>query len=394
MRRILLLAWRYVAFNRLKTSILVACMTLTLFLPIAVHVLVRHYNAELIARAETTPLVVGAKGNRYDLCLRALYFKAKSPDPIEFGEVAKLRDTGLALPIPVHARFTAHNKRSPIVGTSLDYFAFRGLEVREGTLPLVLGDAVVGSEVAEALSLGPGDGLLSDERSVYILSGAYPLKMHVVGVLDDTGSPDDHGVFVDVKTAWIIEGLTHGHKDVSKEASRDLIIERTDTKVVTTAKIFEYTEVTPDNVGSFHFHGDPAGFPVTAVIVVPADQKSEVILKARYDVGPYGEDRQMIRPLKVIGDLMGIVFKVEMFFKMNFGVVAVSTALFLVLVVLLSLRIRKSEMRTMFKIGASRWTVFWLQATELGMILLMGLAVASLAAGALVLLAPEFVRVL
>lgn len=389
MRRILLLAWRYVAYNRLKTSILVACMTLTLFLPIAVHLLVRHYNAELIARAETTPLVVGAKGNRYDLCLSTLYFRAESPDPVEFGEVTKLGETGLGLPIPVHARFTAHE--FPVVGTSLDYFEFRGLTVREGTPPLVLGDAVVGSEVASALGLRAGGTLLTDQKNLYDLSRSYPLKMHVVGVLDATGTPDDHAVFVDVKTAWVIEGLAHGHKDMTKETSPNLVLERTDENVITTAAVYEYAEVTPENIDSFHFHGDPAKFLITAVIVVPADRKSATLLKGRYSLS---KDRQMLVPLEVIGELMGIVFKVEMFFKVNFGVVAVSTALFLVLVVLLSLRIRKTEMRTMFKIGASRWTVFWLQATELGMILLMGLAVASLAAGALVLFAPAFVRVL
>ncbi len=393
MRRILLLAWRYITYNRLKTTILVACVTLPLFLPIAVHLLVRQYNAELISRAKTTPLVVGAKGNRYDLCLGTLYFKAKSPDPIGFGEVAKLRDSGLqVLPIPIHARFTA--KQVPIVGTSLDYFEFRKLTVRDGTLPGVLGDAVVGHEAAKELSLAPGDSLLSDEKSLYVLSGTYPLRMHVVGVLAETGTPDDHAIFVDVKTAWMVEGLMHGHKDVSKERSPDLVLEYTDTTVVTTAKIFEYTEVSPENIGSFHSHGDPADFPLTAVIVVPADRKSETILRGRYDGGPYSKDRQMIRPLDVIQDLMGIVFKIEVFFKINFGVVVLSTALFLVLVVLLSMRIRKREMETMFKIGASRGTVFWMQAAELLMILCMSLAVAGLVAAMLVLFAPEFVRIL
>ena len=389
MRRILLLAWRYVAYNRLKTAILVACITLTLFLPIAVHLLVRHYNAELIARAQATPLVVGAKGNRYDLCLSTLYFRAESPDAIGFGEVAKLGGSGLGLAIPVHVRFTARD--FPVVGTSLDYFEFRGLTVREGTLPLVLGDTVVGSKVAEALVLGAGSGLLSDQRNIYDFDRSYPLKMHVVGVLAETGTPDDHAVFVDVKTAWIMEGLAHGHKDVANETSPTLILDRTDENVVTTAAIFEYNEVTPENIDSFHFHGERAEFPITAVIVVPADRKSATLLEGRYGIS---KDRQMLEPPRVIAELMGMVFKVEMFFNANFAVVVLSTALFLVLVVLLSMRIRKREMRTMFKIGASRGTVFWLQATELIIVMLMGLAVAALAAGALVLFAPELVGIL
>lgn len=389
MREILLLAWRYVAFNRLKTTILVACITMTLFLPIAVHVLVRHYNAELIARAEATPLIVGAKGNRYDLCLGTLYFSGQTVDDIDMREAASIRETELALPIPVHTRFTA--KGFPVVGTTLDYFEFRGLSVREGTLPLVLGDAVVGSEVAERLSLGPGSSLLSDQHNLYDIGRSYPLKMHVVGVLAGNSTPDDGAVFVDVKTAWIIEGLAHGHQDMTAAVEPNLVLEREDDNVIATAAVFVYREVTPENIDSFHFHGDPLDFPLTAVIAIPVSRKAETLLKGRYELS---EDRQMFEPPEVIGELMGIVFKVEMFFRANFFVVVLSTVLFLVLVVLLSMRIRQREMRTMFRIGASRGTVFWLQAAELGIVLLIGLSIAGVVAGAVILFAENFVRIL
>lgn len=389
MRGALLLAWRYVAYNRLKTTILVACITMTLFLPITVHVLVRHYNAELIARAEATPLIVGAKGNRYDLCLGTLYFSGRTVDGIDMREAVSIRETEFALPIPIHARFTA--KGFQVVGTTLDYFEFRKLAVREGTLPLVLGDAVVGSEVAERLSLGPGSVLLSDQHNLYDISRSYPLKMHVVGALARSDTPDDRAVFVDVKTAWIIEGLAHGHQDMTKPVAPDLVLEREDDNVVATAAVFEYTEVTPENIGAFHFHGDPLDFPLTAVIAIPASRKAETLLKGRYELS---ENRQMFEPSEVIGELMGIVFKVEMFFRANFVVVVLSTALFLMLVVLLSMRIRQREMRTMFRIGASRGTVFWLQAAELGIVLLIGLCIAGIVAGAVILFTKEFVRML
>jgi putative ABC transport system permease protein len=390
--RVLLLAWRYCAHNRLKTAILVACLTLTFFLPIAVHLLVRRYSAELVARAEATPLVLGAKGNRFDLCLSALYFRGEGPEGFEYGEAEKLRETGLATPVPVHARFTARGL--PVVGTSIEYFEFRGLDVAEGTPPLVLGDAVLGCEAARALGLAPGSTLLSDQRSLYDISRSYPLKMHVVGVLAETGTPDDHAVFVDVKTAWVIQGLAHGHEDLADETSPRLVLGRKGGNVVGTAAVFEYTEVTPENIDSFHFHGDPARFPLTAVIAVPHDRKSETILKARYTRGPEAERVQMIEPVRVIGELTGVVFRIEAFFRANFAVVAASTGLFLVLVVLLSLRIRRREAETLFKIGASRTTVFWMQAAELGIVLGMSVAVAAAAAGAILAFAPELVRVM
>ena len=43
-------------------------------------------------------------------------------------------------------------------------------------------------------------------RTLFDLAGVYPLKMHVAGVLEPTGGPDDAAVFVDIRTSWVIEG--------------------------------------------------------------------------------------------------------------------------------------------------------------------------------------------
>ncbi|NIV56792.1 MAG: hypothetical protein GWN48_15145, partial [Actinobacteria bacterium] len=52
--------------------------------------------------------------------------------------------------------------------------------------------------------------------------------------------------------------------------------------IVANASVLSYTEITPDNIDSFHFHGDPSGFPVDAVVAVPRDRKSGVVLRGRY----------------------------------------------------------------------------------------------------------------
>ncbi len=389
MRRILLLAWRYVAFNRLKTTLLVACVTITLALPVAVHLLVRRYNRELIERAETTPLIVGAKGSRFDLCLRTLYFGAEQPEEFPAGEAEDVGEGGLGLAIPVYARYTAQKR--PLVGTTFEYFEFRGLELAEGEWPMTLGQCVLGSKVAEDLGLGAGGRILTDKTNIYDISQGYALMMHITGVLAETGSPDDHAIFADIKSVWIVDGRCHGHTDLTRSSDPMYVFPGDKKNKVGTPAVFIYNEITPENIDSFHFHGDPALFPITSLIVVPKDAKSATILGARYNAS---KDRQMIVPLEVIGELMGIVFQVEMFFKANFGVVLVSTALFLVLVVMLSLRIRRREMETMFRIGCSRMTVFWLQAAELVMILGMSAVLAAGIAGGLLLLAPELVSVM
>jgi putative ABC transport system permease protein len=389
MTRLLLLTWRYMAFNKIKSAIMVVCLTITLFLPIAVHVMISHYEDDLMARAESTPLIVGAKGNRYDLVLKSLYFTTENPESITMAEVNAVSDSGRAKTIPLHIAFTARQR--PIVGTSLDYFEFRGLDVVAGTLPLLLGDVVLGHDVARKLKLGVGDTILTDQTSLYDIGAVYPLKMHITGVLAAAGSPDDHAVFVDIKTAWIIEGIGHGHIDLTKTSDASIILSRKDGEVVGNAAMVEYTEITAANMASFHFHGGMDDFPVTSVIVIPDSAKSATVLKGRYSMSP---TEQMLVPLRVIEELMGIVFQVKRFFDANFALICLATLLFTGLVVMLSLRIRKREMETMFRIGCSRLTVFRLQIAELCIVLLISLAIAGVLSGLLLWYAPQLVKVI
>ena len=389
MRRILPLTWRYIAFNKIKSLIMIVCLTITLFLPIAVHVMIRHYESDLMERAETTPLIVGAKGNRYDLVLKSLYFTSENPESITMAEVNAVRDGGRATAIPMHIAFTAKDK--PLVGTSLDYFEFRRLDLAAGTLPLQLGDTVLGCEVARELKLDVGDFILTDQTSLYDIGAVYPLKMRIVGVLSPSGSPDDHAVFVDIKTAWVIEGIGHGHTDLTQTKDASILLQKKKNEVVGNAAMVEYAEITADNIGSFHFHGDMKDFPVTSVIILPDSSKSATLLKGRYRMSP---TKQMLVPARVIKELMGIVFQVKRFFDANFALICLATLLFMVLVVMLSLRIRRREMETMFRIGCSRMTVFRLQIAELCIVLFISLMLAGALSGALLWYTPKLVTLL
>ena len=389
MRRILLLTWRYVAFNKVKSAIMIVCLTITFFLPIAVHVMIRHYEHDLVARAKSTPLIVGARGNRYDLVLKSLYFTAETPEMITMGEAQAISDSGRATAIPMHIRFTARER--PIVGTSLDYFEFRELVAAAGTLPLQLGDAVLGHKAAAELNLGVGDTILTDQTSLYDLGAVYPLKMHIAGVLAPSGSPDDHSVFVDINTAWVVEGIGHGHADLTKSKDAAIILEKKTNEVVGNAAMVEYTEITADNIASFHFHGEMTNFPVTSVIVLPDSARSATVLRGRYGISP---TEQMLVPALVIEELMGIVFQVKRFFDANFALICLATSLFVTLVVMLSLRIRRREMETLFRIGCSRLPVVRLQVTELCIVLLVSLVLAGLLSALLLACAPQLISMM
>ncbi|MBN2375143.1 MAG: ABC transporter permease [Sedimentisphaerales bacterium] len=388
MYRTLLLAWRYIAFHKIKTAILICCITLMAYLPLALHWFVDYSQAYLMSRADSTPLIIGAKGSRFDLALHALYFQANPPDVISMQQVDNIRNSNFALPIPLYVRFSARG--FPIVGTTLDYFQFRGLKIAQGTQLVRLGDCLLGAEVAQKLALKPGDRLITDPENVFDISSTYPLNMRVAGILEKTLSPDDYAVFVDTKSAWIIAGIGHGHQDLTKTTDNQAVLKREPGNVIASAALMQYTEITDENIDSFHFHGNTENFPLTAVIAIPHDQKSQTLLIGRYE--SKNTDAQILNPVKIVNELMGMIFKVKRFFDANVVLVTISTLLFLVLVVLLSLQLRRREMETMFKLGCSRLTIFWLQATELAIILAAGFALAGGLALVTIQYAPYLIR--
>lgn len=364
------LAWRYLSHYRVRTGILVACIALSFLVPFALNLLVDSFSRNLAQRAARTPLVAGAPGSRYDLVLNSLYFRGRVPRATDMRALKELSESGLGTPIPLVVRHAARG--FPVVGTSHDYYAFRGLEPATGSLPRVLGEALLGARVARQLELGPGDTLLSDRENLYDLSAGYPLRMRVTGVLKETGGPDDGAVFVDVKTAWIIEGIGHGHQEASAE-DEQRVIERSSDGIILSAATREYNEVTPENIASFHFHGEPEQLPLTGILVDPRDDKARTLLKGRYRVS---DTAQLLEPALVVAEMLGFVFKLKVFFDANAALVGVATVLFLALVVLLSLRVRQREMETLRKIGAARSFVLRLVATELALTIGAGLGVA------------------
>lgn len=365
----LYMAWRYLLFHKVRTVVLIAAITLITYLPFAVHILVRSSEAQMLARSQHTPLIMGQKGSTLDLVLNTLYFTSKPPERIAMDEADRVDASGLAYAIPVYNRFVARG--FPIVGTTLDYFAFRQLDIAAGRMLAVLGECVLGATVAAALGLAPGDTLMSAPENPFDLAGVYPLKMHVVGVLNSSHTPDDRAVFVDIKTAWVIEGLGHGHTDLATTTDQQNILEQRDDTIVASAKVVQYTEITPDNIDSFHFHGDTSTFPLTAILAVPHDDKSATLLRGRYLAETISS--QIVRPTEVIAALLQNIFKIKQVLDIIFTVVSGAMFLAIVLIMTLSLRLRQPEIETMYKLGCSRLKMVELVAAELGAIVLLSL---------------------
>ena len=368
------IAWKYITYNRIKTAVLIACITLIAFLPFALQLLLDESERQLMSRAVSTPLVIGAKGSALDLVMNTLYFGDDQPEVISMEAVNRIGESDLALPIPVYTRFKARG--FPIVGTTLDYFEFRGLHVATGRSLAVLGECILGARAAEDLDLKPRDHLVSSPDSLFDLAGVYPLKMKVVGVLDKAHTSDDLAIFVDLKTAWVIQGLGHGHQDVTQLQDPTLVLKRSESNVAATAKLYHYTEITDKNIKTFHFHGNTDLYPITAVIAVPVDLKSGTILQGRYLSKE--ETQQILRPAEVIDGLLQNIFRIKNVLDAVVSVVALATIMSIILVFALSLRLRQREIQTIFKIGCSRMTIAKLLAAEILIIVISSAALCGI----------------
>ena len=390
MRDVLFLAWRYLAHNRVKTGVLVGSIMLIVYLPVALRVLVQQSAAELTSRAEATALLIGAKGSPLELALNSLYFESDTPALTNYAEAERVADTGLATAIPLYVRFKA--RQQPIVGTSIEYFDFRGLRFARGRAMAVLGECVLGSRAAESLGVGVGDSVVSSPESVFDIAGVYPLKMRVVGVLTSSYTADDVAVFVDLKTAWIIQGLVHGHQDMAAPEAASGVLSREGDNIVANASVLQYTEITSENIDSFHFHGTAEDYPISAVIAAPHDQKSGTILMGRYESPD--DPAQILRPTTVIDDLLGTIFTVQNFVVAGMILVGLAALATAVLVFVLSLRLRKREIETMAKIGGSRARVAGVLVTEVAVVVLASVVFAGILAALTARFASTAVRVL
>jgi len=373
MSDVLFLAWRYLRFNRGKTAVLIASISLILFLPAALQVVVREGARTLTARADSSPLLVGSVGSGVDLTLGALYFREPTLEPMAYSEVGRLAETGLATAIPLHLRYNVRGRR--IVGTTLDYFEYRGLQPETGRTFAVLGECVLGATAARGLQASVGGSVLSSPAGAFDVAGTFPLKMKVVGVLAPTGTADDEAVFVDLKTAWVIGGLAHGHTDVTAPGAESGVLAVEGDNVVANASVLSYTEITPDNIDSFHFHGSPDGFPVDAILAIPHDRKSGVMLRGRYEEPASAV--QMVVPRAVVDDLVETMFSIRdavFAVSIGLGLATIATA---ILVFALSIRLRRRELDTMRKIGASRGRMRSVLATEVLLVVVVSVALAA-----------------
>jgi putative ABC transport system permease protein len=215
--------------------------------------------------------------------------------------------------------------------------------------------------------------------------------MTITGILQPSDSPDDAAVFTDIRTAWVIEGIGHGHQELNEQTDPALLLDDDSKNQITASMgVLPYLEINDENRDSFHFHGDVATFPLTAILVVPASEKARVQILGRYSSD--STLTQCIQPPDVIAELLSMVFRVEQLVRVCSIVAVLVTLLLLGLVLNLSLKLRAAEMQTMFRLGCSRLTIVRLQLAEVGVLLTAATGLAVVAGSVTSMIAADAIR--
>ena len=372
MKGLFYLAWRYLIFHRFKTIILITAITLLIYIPLGLNVLVNNSAEQLTQRADNTPLLIGTKGSPLDLVLNSLYFDESQLSSFIYQDYIQLKKNNPVKMIPLNTLFKARG--FPVIGTSLSYFDFRSIKLSKGHMMALLGECVIGANVAESLGLKVGDSLVTSPESLFDLAGVYPLKMKITGILETTYTADDNAIFTDIKTAWVIGGFGHGHQDLNRPEAISGVLKRTQDTITANASVRQYTEITSDNIDSFHFHGNSDQFPITAIIALPDNQKQSALLQGKFQVNDI--TKQIVRPDKIIRALMSTIFTVRHYILIGAFIMGLSTLIMIMLIFMLSQQLRRGEILTASKIGASRYFVLGLISFEVLFVTLISIALA------------------
>src|SRR3972149_430085 len=98
-----------------RPAVLIPGTPVAILLPLFTYRAAALLERTLLVRAERSPILIGAKGNEFDLTLSSLYFRGRVRDPIHARDLDRLRQRGYGLAVPLYVAHSAG--RSPVVGT-------------------------------------------------------------------------------------------------------------------------------------------------------------------------------------------------------------------------------------------------------------------------------------
>lgn len=344
------LAIRRLLFAKVSSFITILTLMITVIVFLLLSSSLKDYGDRLTVRTDNDLLIAGSQASGVDLIMKSLYFRKSKHPTFTYNHLEILSESAHAAPLFIH--YSAQGLT--VCSTSTEYFSLRSLKVAQGRMFTKLGDCVMGAEAAERLGLKVGDSIVTDPDNVFNPAGSVPLKLHIKGILKKTETPDDRAVFTSLKTGWTMHGLGHEHPEDEEKPGLK----------------FGYLEITDEVMKTFHFHGNMADYPLTAILLKPKSAQSRAYL---FGDAEASSSYTVINPKAGLSGFLDMLFHLDKLFLVILVMVLFVIILLNILVISLNMRLRQQEKKLFDKLGFEKAFFSRLVAAEWFILINIGL---------------------
>ena len=356
----------------LASSLTALSVALGVMLMVAVLVVSGIVNRTFSQSSVGYDLIIGPKGSPLQLVLSAIYRISPPIENLPYRYYQQLtKDKRITEAIPIALGDNTEQGGFPIVGTIPRYFE---LEYAPGRKFYVRGkaiggpfDAIIGARVARENQWDIGSEFTlvhggADSEHVH------DEKFQVVGVLKQTGTPNDKSVFVNLEGFYQIEG----HDKPIDEARRRWgeffgtdALDEFDREIAPFARELERERAADpsDSHAHHHHHETPDVLKeVTSILVLTRSPEDAIMFSGRLKKG---FQAQAVNPIIPMRQLMRLfVGNVRTMLMVLTALIIVVSGVGIFVSIYNSMADRRHEIAVMRALGARRQTVFSIILTE------------------------------
>lgn len=216
-----------IASNKTRSFLTVFSISISMILIIIVANLFSQIKTSIVDNAQYYDVLIGANGSKTQLVLNTFMFYDEPLGNIDYHFYELLQEderVSQVIPIAMGDNYNGYK----IVGTKVEYIENLNTTIKEGILFDESAEVVIGSEIARKTDLRIGDeftgmhGLGTDKSIVGIHDEAHDdFKYIVVGILEETKSPNDEILFTSIDSVWEVHGHQHENEEEHNEETEE-----------------------------------------------------------------------------------------------------------------------------------------------------------------------------
>ena len=203
------LAWKNIWFKPLNTVLSVILLTSSVAIITTLILVEKQFEEKFSSNIEDVDLVLGAQGSPLQLILSSVY-QVDSPTGNISYDSAKVWMNHPFVEKAIPLAFGDNYRGYKILGTTTDYLAKYNAKVVDGVLFEKNFEVVVGSEIAQKLSLKVGDKFYGSHGDAEEGEVHDDYAYTIVGIAAKTGKVVDNLILCTIPTVW---QMHHQHEE-------------------------------------------------------------------------------------------------------------------------------------------------------------------------------------